>query len=40
VQTPDGKVVTAYYLGKSKEHHRYHMGVQIWDTEEFFPVKK
>ena len=40
VQTADGNVVTAYYLGKSKEHHRYHMGVQIWDTEEFFPVGK
>ena len=38
-QTVDGKVVTAYYLGKSKEHHRYHMGVQIWDPEEFFPVR-
>ena len=40
VQTRDGKVVTAYYLGKSREHHRYHMGVQLWDVEEFFPKPK
>ena len=37
-QTADGEIVTAYYLGQSREHHRYHMGVQVWKPEEFFPL--
>jgi len=31
VQLADGSVVTAYYASKSSYHHRYHMGVVVWD---------
>jgi hypothetical protein len=36
VQTEDQKIVTAYYAGRANEHHRYHMGVVVWDREELF----
>lgn len=31
VQTKEGPLVTAYYARSSREHHRYHMGVVIWE---------
>lgn len=34
VQNEDGSIVTAYYTRQSKEHHRYHMGVVIWELEQ------
>lgn len=30
VQRADGKLVTAWYSGSSRDHARYHMGVAIW----------
>lgn len=39
VQRADGKVVSVWYASTAAEHNRYHMGVQIWDTDEFFPKK-
>jgi hypothetical protein len=30
----DGKILTAYYCGPSKNHSRYHMGTIIWDLDE------
>jgi hypothetical protein len=32
VQLPDGKIVTAYYSKTVENHHRYHMGVALWDA--------
>lgn len=31
MQRADGKIVTAYYSRSSENHHRYHMGVAIWE---------
>lgn len=31
VQRADGKIVTAYYAKRAENHHRYHMGVAIWE---------
>ena len=30
VQLPDGQVLTAYYASAIEGHHRYHMGVVVW----------
>lgn len=32
VQRADGKLVTAWYSGASRDHARYHMGVAIWEV--------
>lgn len=32
VQRADGKIVTAYYAKSAENHHRYHMGVAIWES--------
>ena len=31
IQRADGKLVTAWYSKTSENHHRYHMGVALWD---------
>lgn len=31
VQRPDGSLITAYYASGVAQHHRYHMGVVIWN---------
>jgi len=35
VQTTDGQIVTAFYSAFQPAHHRYHMGVVIWEPSEF-----
>ncbi len=32
VQRKDGKIVTAWYAGRSESHDRYHMAVAIWEA--------
>lgn len=32
VQRADGRIVTAYYAKSAENHHRYHMGVAIWEA--------
>jgi hypothetical protein len=32
IQRADGRIVTAYYSRAVESHHRYHMGVAIWDA--------
>ena len=32
IQRPDGRLVTAWYSKASENHHRYHMGVAIWNA--------
>ena len=32
VQLPSGRVVTAYYSKSAENHHRYHMGIAIWEA--------
>lgn len=34
VQLPNGKILTAYYARNVDSHHRYHMGVAIWDAND------
>ncbi len=38
VQNADGTIVTAYYTKNMPGHNRYHMGVVLWQIEEFFPA--
>ena len=33
VQLGDGTIVTAYYASNSESHHRYHMGVVLWQAD-------
>jgi hypothetical protein len=33
VETREGHLVTAYYARSSREHHRYHMGVVLWESK-------
>ena len=35
VQSPDGKIVTAFYGASQPAHNRYHIGVAIWEPREF-----
>ncbi len=38
VQLPDGRVLTAYYAKKTRDHDGYHMGQVIWDPDKTFPA--
>ena len=34
LECDDGRILTAYYANADRGHHRYHMGVAIWDIAE------
>jgi hypothetical protein len=38
VQLRDGRVLTAFYAKKTRNHEGYHVGTVIWDPSKTFPV--